>query len=109
MVIDEFFPCAYHAFRQSTTKKYEQFCCSSALLIVFLGPLSNAIKKQNQTFVTCSPQVIAVAATKSDTPMRRVQDREGREWAASQGLAFFEVRICGWLFLHGSGGMRINK
>ncbi|MEW5307166.1 MAG: hypothetical protein WDW38_002234 [Sanguina aurantia] len=38
--------------------------------------------------------VIAVAATKSDTPMRRVQEREGREWAASQGLAFFEVSAC---------------
>lgn len=40
-------------------------------------------------------QVIFVAATKADTPSRKVSEKEGREWAANQGFPFFEVRQAG--------------
>lgn len=33
-----------------------------------------------------------MAATKSDLPVRKVFEKEGREWAQSKGFPFFEVR-----------------
>lgn len=35
--------------------------------------------------------VIFVAGTKADVPGRKVSEKEGRDWAAAQGFAFFEV------------------
>ncbi|KAG2437182.1 hypothetical protein HXX76_005846 [Chlamydomonas incerta] len=35
--------------------------------------------------------VIFVAATKADQPVRKVFEKEGREWAQSKGFPFFEV------------------
>ena len=32
-----------------------------------------------------------MAATKADVPIRKVTEREGREWAQSHGFPFFEV------------------
>ena len=32
-----------------------------------------------------------MAATKCDQPVRKVFDKEGREWAAAHGFPFFEV------------------
>lgn len=36
-------------------------------------------------------QVICVAATKCDLPVRKVFEKEGREWASAHGFPFFEV------------------
>ncbi|GFH14472.1 uncharacterized protein HaLaN_10533, partial [Haematococcus lacustris] len=38
--------------------------------------------------------VIFVAATKADNPTRKVSEKEGRDWATSQGFQFFEVSSC---------------
>eukprot|EP00877_Chromochloris_zofingiensis_P006722 jgi/Chrzof1/2302/Cz11g10080.t1 len=35
--------------------------------------------------------IVFVAATKVDQQGRKVQEREGREWAAGQGVPYFEV------------------
>lgn len=38
-----------------------------------------------------SDMVLVVAATKADQPSRKVTEKEGRDWAMSQGMQFFEV------------------
>ena len=42
-------------------------------------------------FCPCAREVIFVAAAKTDQPVRKVFEKEGREWAQSKGFPFYEV------------------